>query len=40
MLSRHVLGYLVDAARETLEHGTFAWADKLGGGTAIDGVMR
>ncbi len=40
MLSRHVLAYLVEAARETLELGTFSWADKLGGGKAIDGVMR
>lgn len=40
MLSRHVLAYLVDAARETLEQGTFSWADTLGGGKAIDGVMR
>lgn len=40
MLSRHVLAYLVDAARETLEQGTFSWAETLGGGKAIDGVMR
>ncbi len=40
MLSRHMLAYLVDAARETLDRGTFSWAERLGGGKAIDGVMR
>ncbi len=40
MLSRHVLAHLVDAARETLQRGTFSWADTLGGGKTIDGVMR
>ncbi len=40
LLSRHVLAFLEKAARETLEHGTFGWAGTLGGGKAIDGVMR
>jgi len=40
LLSRHVLGHLERAARETLDAGTFSWAESLGGGKAIDGVMR
>lgn len=40
LLSRHVLAYLESAARETLESGTFNWAQTLGAGKAIDGVMR
>lgn len=40
LLSRHVLGVLEKAARETLEEGTFGWTETLGGGKAIDGVMR
>ncbi len=40
LLSRHVLAFLETAARETLEAGTFGWAKTLGGGKAIDGVMR
>ena len=40
LLSRHVLGFLEAAARETLEQGTFGWAAQLGGGKSIDGVMR
>ena len=40
MLSRHILAYLESAARETLEQGSFEWTKVVGGGPAIDGVMR
>lgn len=40
LLSRHVLSYLESAARETLDAGTFSWTKRLGGGKAVDGVMR
>ena len=40
MLSRHVLGRLVQAAHETLEQGSFAWTGEIGAGPQIDGVMR
>ena len=40
LLSRHVLASLEQAARETLQDGTFSWTQTLGGGKAIDGVMR
>lgn len=40
MLSRHVLGQLVQAARETIEQGSFNWTEQIGAGPQIDGVMR
>jgi 2-methylisocitrate lyase-like PEP mutase family enzyme len=40
LLARHVLAALQTAATETATSGTFGWTATLGGGKAIDGVMR